>query len=314
MLNIMDYRKLIKFGHNAYVLTMPTTWLKRNNMTKGDVLFVEEVSNQLIISTEKENTQEEQIETLTIQETDTGSMIARKLISAYENNATTIIIQGKELYTKAKEIAERIKLFTALEIIEHTKNRIICKTYIDTTNLNIHSFIRRIDNGVKSIMKDLIEQLNKQQNLKQFREDIVEREKNIDKITRLLRRVIKERLYTQGHKKENPLMLLRYWQTIIYIEEIGDFLEEMSLSPFEYYLKKEREQSEIYLKQAITLFEKAMHIFYQENTTKAHLLADEIKQIQQRIEQELRKEQHSILIHKISQSIYLIHEINKVNY
>ncbi len=310
----MDYRKIIKFGHNAYVVSMPAKWLKRNKVEKGDTLFLEEVGNQIILSTQKESKQEDQVETIDVKEKDTNATISRKLISSYENNATTIIFSSNYVSKKAKMISDLVKLFTALEIIEHTKNRIVCKTYIDTTTIDIVSFIRRMDNGIKSIMKDLVEQLNKPQELKQFREDITEREKSIDKITRLLRRVIKERLYKQQQKQESALTLLRYWQAIVYIEELGDMLEEISCAPIETFSKKETGQAQCFLQQALELFEKIMPVFYQQESTKAHALADTIKKIRTEMEEKLKKEEHTIILHKISQCAYLIHEINKVSY
>ncbi len=310
----MDYRKLIKFGHSAYVVSMPAKWLKRNTLSKGDTLFLEEIGNHIILSTEKEEKTLERVETIEVKEQDNYASIARKLISAYEDNATTIIFSGKQLYKKARDISELTKLFTALEIIEHTKERIICKIFIDTTAIDIISFIRRMDNGIKSIMKDLSEQLQEQKELAQFRDDMREREKSTDKITRLLRRVIKERLYKQEQKKENALTLLRYWQSIVYIEEMGDVLEEMALAPMEDYSSQERKQAKTFLNQSLTLFEKTMSAFYTKDAIKAHLLADKINAIQEKIELELKQEQHSILLHELSQSIYLIHEINKVNY
>ena len=57
----MEYRKLIKFGESSFVVSIPKTWMTKNNLKKGDlVYFSENGNNELIIAPQlKEEDKEE---------------------------------------------------------------------------------------------------------------------------------------------------------------------------------------------------------------------------------------------------------------
>ncbi len=46
----MNSRKIIKLGHSSYVVSVPKSWLKKNRLSKGDRLLVQENGkNDLIV-------------------------------------------------------------------------------------------------------------------------------------------------------------------------------------------------------------------------------------------------------------------------
>ena len=45
----MDYRKLIKFGSSSYVVSLPGSWLKKNKLSKGDIIHLEEDGDSRLI-------------------------------------------------------------------------------------------------------------------------------------------------------------------------------------------------------------------------------------------------------------------------
>ena len=44
----MDHRKLMGFSKGSYIVTIPKSWVMKNNLKKGDTISIEEGSNELI--------------------------------------------------------------------------------------------------------------------------------------------------------------------------------------------------------------------------------------------------------------------------
>ena len=55
----MKNRKIIKFGNTSFVITVPTKWMKANNLQKGDELSFVQTKDSLIYSIQKDKKQQE---------------------------------------------------------------------------------------------------------------------------------------------------------------------------------------------------------------------------------------------------------------
>jgi phosphate uptake regulator len=51
----MNMRKLIQLSPSTTVVSLPSRWVKKHNLVKGDELQVQELENQLIVSTQKQH-------------------------------------------------------------------------------------------------------------------------------------------------------------------------------------------------------------------------------------------------------------------
>ncbi|MGM5480078.1 MAG: PhoU domain-containing protein, partial [Nanobdellota archaeon] len=223
----MEFRKLIQLGQNSYVISIPKKWIEKYQLEKGDLITFNKIGNSIILSPTTNPEKEEHIRTITIEKQSTRREIKRKLLSLYEHNATTIILEGKGVDTHTQTITKLIDTLIGLEVIEQDKEKIIAKTYIKTEDVDIIAFIKRADNTIRSMLTELIESIEKN-TTSTIPQAIKQREQNIDKITRLLQRTIRERLYKQEvNSKSNPLELIRYYQLITFLEKISDYLEKI---------------------------------------------------------------------------------------
>jgi len=49
----MIIRKLVKAGQASHTISLPKDWLEKNNLNKGDIIYIRELSDkELLISTE----------------------------------------------------------------------------------------------------------------------------------------------------------------------------------------------------------------------------------------------------------------------
>ena len=46
----MQIRKLVKSGAASHTISLPIDWVNKNKLNKGDLLYIQEKNNELIVS------------------------------------------------------------------------------------------------------------------------------------------------------------------------------------------------------------------------------------------------------------------------
>ena len=114
-------RKLVKQGNNALTLTLPKKWLDKYNLKPGNVVFIKDIENELIIAAKPVNTQKKE----TIDLDKYKDIIPKYIHSLYRQGVTEIIVKFSDLNLLnivQKTISENI---IGYEIIEQEKNKAI---------------------------------------------------------------------------------------------------------------------------------------------------------------------------------------------
>lgn len=226
----MDYRKLIKFGENSYVISLPSKWIKENKLKKGDLLNVEyskEGSNLNISlhSTKKEK----EIISETIIDYDklkTQKHLKTHLTAAYINGYDQITIIGKDLSKELPKIREFAKNFIALEIIEQTNQRVILKEFVNIHDISLQEVIRRIDRVIISMVEDTEKHLKGEGN---YIESLKQKDADIFKFHNIVFRTIKCFLKNPRLNEQhlNMLDILYYWELTLFLEKFADQIKRI---------------------------------------------------------------------------------------
>ncbi len=223
----MDYRKLISFSKGSFVVTMPKSWINKHNLRKGDMISIEEGSNQLVFyAGEKEVKKEERSITINTEDKNLDR-IKVEIVSAYLNNYNTIEIFSKTLEDDAPIIKSILRNLSGMEIIEQTGKRIVAKDLLDENSISIQSIIRRIDVITRSMIDDTILCIQGKCNPK----SILHRDVDVNRLYYLGFRVIKsaiENPMLMNKMKTNPWKLLSDKMVISLIEEIADRQKRVS--------------------------------------------------------------------------------------
>lgn len=275
----MDVRKLILFGGNSHVISLPKKWLDLNGLSKGDPIYLETEGNKLILNSGISQPKAEKMEVvINIDKGMNETTIERNLFGAYVHGATMIVFSGVELKKHSNKIIQLLKKYVALEIVEHTGSKILAKTYIDSAEVDVHSFIRRIDNTIRSMLLDLKECFESEgKDMDELIVTILQREENIDKIKRMLYRVIFERLKNPATKEsENPLDNLKNWESIKNLEKISNQIKYVS----ENILLKHGNCKDVveYVEKIRIIYEEIMKCFYKNDVNCADNISQKIKE------------------------------------
>lgn len=219
----MDIRKLIKFGKNSFVVSLPKDWVVANKLEKGSELFVEQKPGSVIITSSKATTEEHEGrincdgKALTALETE--------LTSCYKAGCTTIIITGKTLPEKAAEMKESIHYLAGAEIVEQDLHKIVIRDLIDIRQITLGALINRVDMMVRSMFQDTLSE--EKVSAKVLRD----RDKDVNRIQLLVARVARnvlEKPALGNILNLSPTEAFYYDRTAWTLERIGDYLKRVN--------------------------------------------------------------------------------------
>ena len=275
----MEHRKLIKFGYSSHIISLPNTWLKKNGLSKGDTLYLEENgNNELILSSQKkEKTIEEKQITI---ETDSKQKkeVSREIISAYINNYKTIKLVGKNIEKKSKEIREILKSLSGIEVLEQTKDNIIAKDFINMENISLMHLIRRMDILTRNMLNDAKDSLQKE-----VYQSLMQRDEDINRLVFLAYRVAKFSIENPDkviNDKTQTIDFAILWQIADHLERFAD--ETKRSSRFLMKLGKtipEKKEIESIFKEIDNCYITTMKSFYAKDNKLALNIADMTKKL-----------------------------------
>lgn len=228
----MESRKLISFGSSSYVVTLPKSWIEKNKLNKGNSIYVDERSDELVISP---NDSEQNKKAKEIQIDATNKSIERvrtELVSAYLNNCDLIEIRNvKEADMPA--VKDHVKNLAGLEIMEQTSSKIVSKDLINVREVSIKTLIRRIDIIVRSLIDDVMMSLQGKEDIKDVYESIYQRDTDVNRLVFLVRRMMTAALEDTKIAKifdTNPMEILSDWEVVIRLEKLGDQTKRIARS------------------------------------------------------------------------------------
>lgn len=206
---------------------MPKTWVEKNKLKKGDLINIDESSEDLILSPNSIKVTKDTKEITIEVQSKSLDLIRAEIVSAYLNNYNTIEIMGKELDTNIIKIKEIVRNLTGLEIMEETSTRLVAKDLIDINDISINTIIRRMDMITRAMIDDTILCLDKKFDYR----SINHRDADINRLYYLGFRSIKNAMNNSSVAKKfnmdnwnlhcNKMVLLR-------IEEIADRQKRIS--------------------------------------------------------------------------------------
>lgn len=212
---MVEFRKLINFGKTSYVISLPKTWIKKNNMKKGDLISVNEEDGGLVLfprNTESEN------EIIQKTELDVSSMdsqiITRVIHGIYKKGIDEITVRfqkPEQLRTIQTLLSEGMIGF---EIIKQEQNYCVIRAIARTFEEEFDSMLRRTFLVQKSMLSGLSEILGQKD--KSTISSIRHLEKINNRYTGFCRRVL-NRKSKKG--KENITFLYAF---ITELERIAD--------------------------------------------------------------------------------------------
>jgi phosphate uptake regulator len=217
----MEYRKLISFGKSSYVVSLPKTWVRQNKLVKGDLIYIDERGQDLLLS-KKENEQKsnEKSQIINIDNKDLLH-VAREVNSSYIMDNHTITLKGNSAKDNIKSLQNIFQNLIALEIMEQTPDSIIAKDFLNIEEVAINELIRKMDIITRTMLKETSESI-----IDDNYENINNRDDDVNRLYFLVYRTVLYNLDNPSNAlkrfKLTPINLLNLLFTGFYIEGIAD--------------------------------------------------------------------------------------------
>ena len=147
-------RKLIRHGNSSLSVTLPAKWASRFGLKKGDTIEVEELNNQLLLSTRKQR----RLKSIEIGLSGLDrSLIRHHIVGAYilgydqivlkyvQESAAVLSKRGKEGRMLVSVIIEEtVNGLIGMEIMEHTAEKAVIKDLSDAMADEFDTVLKRI--------------------------------------------------------------------------------------------------------------------------------------------------------------------------
>ncbi len=314
----MQYRKLIKFGNSSHVISIPNDWLKKNNLNKGDVIYIEENgNNELILNSEKKDKVVEEKEIIIEVQSKNERELEREIISAYINNYKTIKIVGRDIEKRSHEIRSYIKNLSGLEVLEQAKDHIIAKDFINLKSISPMHLIRRMDILTRNMLTDSKETLNNES----IYESLIQRDQDINRLVFLVYRISKYYIENPDGTLKNNLKsidMVVIWQIADHLERFADetkrtarFLTKIKID------KKQQKEMERLFEEIEQAYSNAMKAFYTKDRSHALKVAGSTKELIDKcdaLREEVNVKEVIILMERFKAMIDYIRTISRLIY
>jgi len=185
-------RRIVKQGAATMTISLPASWIKKFNLKEGDELEIDEVGNNINISTEKamgKNKAELDASKL-------GIFTKNDLSHLYMLGYDEVVIHFKDEEV-LKQIKERIPDCIGYEIIDQTENKVVIKSISSELEEEFDNILRKVFLLLKDMSENVYDALSKKEfsRLRQIRD----LEGLNNKFTSFLIRLLSKK----GYKKPN---------------------------------------------------------------------------------------------------------------
>ncbi len=150
----LDVRKLIGFGKGSFIVSMPKSWVEKNNLKKGDLISLSDDGVELVLSASQEAKKLDSKEIDIDARSKDLEVLKAEIVSSYLNVFDTINILFDNNSRDVTRIKDILRNLSGLEIMEQTSTRIVAKNLINIGEISTSNIIRRMDIITKAMMED----------------------------------------------------------------------------------------------------------------------------------------------------------------
>lgn len=188
----MESRKLQKVGYSTITVSLPNEWVKQNNVSAGDLVFIlpERDGSLRIVPSEIAQKEEAEEYVINADACDEVGMLERIIVGSYILGRDVIRIVSADRVGKehTDEIRKTVRKLIGLGILAETPKDILLQCSVDPTKFKLDMLIRRLSLIASTIMSDALQALFEKNTA--LAEEAINREDEADTIYYLAVRLL----------------------------------------------------------------------------------------------------------------------------
>lgn len=241
-------RKIIQLAGKTAVISIPSDWVKKYNLRKGQELDISENGRELIIKTDNFVAEKEiKINICGLNEQSVKWALSALHKKGYDTIAL-IYENPKIIYT----IQEMVKdVMMGFVVMEQTSKRCVLRSISQDLETEFDSTLRRAFLVTRSLAQGIYSNINNYDLLK----DYLESEKINNQLTNFCERILNK----QGHKEQDKTSF--YYIIVWNLEKVCDEYKNLCQNIYENKLKANQETLDL-IKSVNNLFEEFYVCFY----------------------------------------------------
>ncbi|KAB1198387.1 MULTISPECIES: phosphate uptake regulator PhoU [Haloferax] len=287
---MVETRKVQVTGGSTYTVSIPKDWATENGVSAGSEVEFYPEGDSLFLTPRSE---EERTEgTLDISNLE-GDELTRAVMTMYVSGFDIIALESGRITTdQRRTIREATQSLVGLEVLEETRDRVVIRDLLDSSELSIHNAVTRMRLIALSMLEDAIAAIAEMD--EDLAHDVIQRDDDVDRLWMVVSRIFRATLRTPKAAEELGLpreVCFDYQSAARQLERIADHATKIAhLS-----LNFEQPVGEDIIEAMEELFEESekvvnggMDALFAEDSTEAASLANEARESVQAIDERAR--------------------------
>lgn len=231
----METRKLQRVGYSTISVSLPSDWVKENNLKRGDNVYLmpEKDGSIRVFPTELVKRKDEAEEYICNADfCDDPRMLERVIVGNYilGREVFSIISSGRMNSKHVEEVRGVIRKLIGLGIVEETRDHITLQCSVDPRKFHLDMLLRRLSVISLTIVKESIQALIDHD--ESLARDAIKREDEADTMCLLAMRLLisaqRKKEVADAIKLTDPLHILYFGLMLRYLELVADLAEEIA--------------------------------------------------------------------------------------
>ncbi len=154
----MHVRRLQRLGTTTIVVSLPRKWVKDKGLKQGDVVYLEEGIDSIVLHTSNKAQQTYKI-TINAELEPNPETLARLVTASYLQgyDEVRIISQTGLLLEQVEEIQAVVERLPGFEVLEQTPNQLVIQGIVDPAKFTVDSIMKRMQVMVSSMINASID-------------------------------------------------------------------------------------------------------------------------------------------------------------
>ncbi|WEL30479.1 Phosphate uptake regulator [Haloferax volcanii] len=208
-------------GGSTYTVSIPKDWATDNGVSAGsEVEFYPEGDSLFLTPRSEEERTEGTLDIATLE----GDELTRAVMTMYVSGFDIIALESSRITTdQRRTIREATQSLVGLEVLEETRDRVVIRDLLDSSELSIHNAVTRMRLIALSMLEDAIAAIAEQDD--DMARDVIQRDDDVDRLWMVVSRIFRATLRTPKAAEELGLpreICFDYQSAARQLERIGD--------------------------------------------------------------------------------------------
>ena len=219
--DMVETRKVQVTGGSTYTVSIPKDWATENGVSAGSEVEFYPEGDSLFLTP---RTGEDRTEgTLEVTDLD-GEELTRAVMTMYVSGFDVISLEAGRITTdQRRTIREATQGLVGLEVLEETRDRVVIRDLLDSSELSIHNAVTRMRLIALSMLEDAVAAIATLDD--DMARDVIQRDEDVDRLWMVVSRIFRATLRTPKAAEEIGLpreICFDYQSSARQLERVAD--------------------------------------------------------------------------------------------